>query len=116
MTSLVTLLRRLAVVLVGAAALALVAAPAGADTPEGWPTPPGVDGLHALFLLVALPVGISLLLAALVYLPAIARGERVAPQSREVESQWLGGPRKEPHELAAPETEDTNVGGASARW
>ncbi|WP_164519526.1 hypothetical protein [Nocardioides ferulae] len=116
MTSLVTVLRRFAVVLVAAGVLAAVAAPAGADTPEGWPAEPDVDGLHALFVLGAIPLGLCLLLAALVYLPAMARGERVAPGAPEVENQWLGGPRKEPHELTAPEAEDSHTGGASARW
>ena len=115
-TSLVTLLRRSVVVLVTAGVLATGAAPAGADTPEGWPAEPDVDGMHALLVLVGIPLGLCLLLAALVYLPAIARGERVAPGAPEVENQWLGGPRKEPRELVEAPAEDSHAGGASARW
>ena len=52
----------------------------------------------------------------LVYLPAMVRGERVAPGGAARENQWFGGPRKGTAELAAPDTEESKAGGASGRW
>ena len=116
MTSLVPLLRRSAVVAAASLALVTLAGPAGADTPEGWPEEQSMDALHSLLLMVGIPLAIGLVILALVYVPALVRGERVAPGAPEVQNQWLGGPRKDPHELAAPGDEDTPAGGASARW
>ena len=99
----------------GAASLAL-AGPASADVPEGWPTPDDVDPLHSILLLGAVPIGLFLLIAVLVYAPAMARGERVAPGAAPVENQWLGGPRKKAGELAAPDGDSSKAGGASGRW
>lgn len=111
------LLRRLAtlVVLASGAGLAL-AAPASADVPEGWSDPAGVDPFHAALVVVGIPVGLALIFAAIIYLPPLLRGESVAPGAPQIENQWLGGPRKSVGELAAPDGEESQAGGASARW
>ena len=93
-----------------------LAAPARADVPEGWKTPDPIDKLEAIGLLAGIPLLIALLIGLAVYLPALARGERVAPGAPQVEDQWLGGPRKTAGELAGPDTEDSQAGGASGRW
>lgn len=99
------------------AAFAL-AGPAAANVPEGFSDPEAVDPLHLLALLVGIPVGLALVIVVLVYAPALARGERVAPGAPEVEDQWLGG-RRSAAELAAPEAAqatEAESGGASGRW
>lgn len=94
----------------------LTAAPAGAEVPEGWSQPEAVDPLHVVLVGVGLPLLLALVLVALVYGPPLARGERVAPGAPQVENQWLGGPRKAAGELAGPDDEDSQAGGASGRW
>ena len=47
---------------------------------------------------------------------ARARGESVRPGEQQLESQWLGGPRKSAGELAAPDGEDSKAGGAGGTW
>lgn len=111
-----TRVRRTTILLGTTAALLALAGPASADVPEGWSDPDEVDVLHALLVLGLVPLLIGLAIAALVYLPALVRGERVAPGAPAVENQWLGGPRKGTAELAGPDTADSEAGGASARW
>ena len=99
-----------------AAAILLAAAPASADTPEGWPEEPPVDFVEALLVLGGIPLLVFLAIVALVYGPPLARGESVKPGAQELESQWLGGPRKSAGELAAPDSEDSKAGGAGGSW
>jgi hypothetical protein len=123
-SSLVVLLRRgLAALLALGASVAtalavavLTAAAAGAEVPDGWSNPDPVDPLHVVLVAVLLPLALALVLVALVYGPPLARGERVAPHAPEVQDQWLGGPRKAAGELAGPDGEDSQAGGASGRW
>ncbi|WP_183095173.1 hypothetical protein [Nocardioides stalactiti] len=98
------------------ATILATAAPASADTPEGWPKEESVDLLQALLYFGAVPVLVFLVILALGYGPALARGESVKPGEQLPESQWLGGPRKSGGELAAPDTEDSKAGGAGATW
>ena len=93
-----------------------MAAPASAEVPEGWSDPEPVSALHALLVLVGIPVGLFVVIAVAVYVPALVRGERIAPGAPAIENQWLGGPRKGTAELAAPDSEESEAGGASARW
>ena len=86
------------------------------DVPVGWPEAPDVNMVHALLLLVGIPLLLFVLITAAVYVPAMVRGERVAPGQAPVESQWLGGPRTGTAELKGPESEDVEAGGASGRW
>jgi hypothetical protein len=96
----------------------LLAAPAHATgTPEGWSDPESVDPLHALALLVGAPALLILLIALAVYLPAMARGERVTPGVPE--NAWFGGPRQgvEAADKVDPKAlESKETGGASGRW
>ncbi len=124
MTSIAAPVRRAVVLTVsGITALALsfalslaLAGPAAADVPEGWPVADEVDKLSALAIFVGGPLVLALLAFALVYLPAIMRGERVAPGTSPVSDQWLGGPRRSAGELAAPDSKESKAGGASGRW
>lgn len=93
------------------------AAPAAADVPVGWdPGQEAVPGSHVLWLVLAILGGI-LLIAAAIYLPAVARGEDVRPGAAPGgDPEWFGGPRKATRELAAADTETSQAGGASGRW
>ncbi len=99
----------------GAASLVL-AAPASADVPEFWDTPEEVDNLQAILLLGGVPLLLFVVIGFLVYAPSVIRGERIAPGQPVTENQWLGGPRKSAGELAGPDTDDSQAGGASGRW
>jgi hypothetical protein len=89
---------------------------AAADTPAGWDDPPQTDTLHLLLLLGGLPILLFVLIGLAVYVPAMVRGERVAPGATSPENEWLGGPRRSAGELAGPDTDDSDAGGASGRW
>ena len=105
-----------AAVLAGAPVLALLAAPAHADVPQGWAEVNEVDGLHALMLLVGAPLLLFVLIAVAVYLPAMVRGEKLLPDHSAGEAQWIGGPRQGVAELPAPDGDDSRAGGASGSW
>lgn len=94
----------------------VLAAPAHADVPEGWPDGPSIGVLEVLGVLVGIPLLLALVITGLVYAPSLVRGERIAPGAPAVENQWLGGPRKKPGELAGPDSEESDAGGASGRW
>jgi len=98
------------------AASVVLAAPASADVPEFWSNPEDVDALSALLLLGGVPLLLFVVITFLVYAPSIVRGERIAPGQPTTENQWLGGPRKSAGELAAPDNDDSQAGGASGRW
>ncbi len=98
------------------AAILATAAPASADTPEGWPQEEPVDFLQPCWFSVASRLLVFLVIVALIYGPPLARGESVKPGGQPPESQWLGGPRKSAGELAAPDTEDSKAGGAGGSW
>jgi hypothetical protein len=116
---------RRATTLVAAAAgvLALSAVPASAEVPEGWPETDAVDPWFVIGVLVVVPVVLAVVIAAFVYVPAMVRGERVAPGAPQGEDQWLGGPRRTAGELDAPDHgapvpagELDTAGGAGGRW
>lgn len=112
--------RRLATAAAGLTALTatsvLLAGPASAAVPQGWPAVDPVDPMHVILVLVGIPVLLFVAIFALVYLPSLIRGESVKPGGATVEDQWLGGPRKTSGELAAPDTGASAAGGAGARW
>ncbi len=116
MTSTFQTLRRRATVLIAAATIPLmVAAPARADVPEGWSDPDPVSGMHTLLVLVGVPLLLFVVIVLAVYLPAMIRGERVAPGTATPDNQWFGGPRSGTHELGSGSDSD-GTGGASGRW
>lgn len=113
-------LRRIVVLAVSGITIAglslALAAPAGAEVPEGWDDPEPVDKLSMLLLLGGVPLLLALVILVAVYAPALVRGERVAPGTPQVADQWLGGPRKSAGELAGPDSDTSQAGGASGRW
>ncbi len=107
------------VALAAAPALALLAFPAQADVPEGWDGQTSefqIDGLNALLLLLGAPLLLFVVIALLVFLPAMVRGEKLLPDHSGGEGQWIGGPRQGVAELPAPDGEDSRAGGASGGW
>lgn len=97
-------------------ALSVATGPLRADTPAAWPDADLPSTLWILLVLGGVPLLLFVVITALVYLPAMVRGERVAPGVPETEDIWLGGPRKTAGELAPPDTGESHAGGASARW
>lgn len=85
------------------------------DVPLGWPDSGDVDGLQALLLLGGVPLLLFIGITIAVYVPALVRGEPLLPGAPTVENQWLGGPRSTA-ELAGPDAEPDETGGASGRW
>ncbi|HEX6247530.1 MAG TPA: hypothetical protein VFZ64_06630 [Nocardioidaceae bacterium] len=110
-----------AVLLAPIAVLALVPAPALAVPPEAWPDADPVGALDFLLLLVLIPLGLTLLIVLLTYVPSMTKGEKYTPgRSWRGESQWFGGPKDgleaaDKVDLHA-EGAETDRGGASARW
>ncbi len=113
-----------------AVSVVLLAGPASADVPQGWPENPPVDLFDAVLLIGGVALVVTLVITAITVGPALARGESIAPGVAPVEDQWLGGRRQGP-ELDAPQAgagraltagtsgeahEDSDSGGAGARW
>lgn len=115
-SNLETFARRTAVLLAAVGTPLLVAAPAGAQVPEGWSNPDEVPVLHALLVLGGVPLLLFVLILLAVYVPSLIRGEGIKPGAPALENQWLGGPRKGTAELAGPDSQESEAGGASARW
>lgn len=113
---------RRSVVLTTAAGLSLlVGGPASAEVPEGWSNPLPVPELQALLIFVGIPLLMIVLITAAVYVPAMIRGERVAPGATPVEDQWFGGPRGGARELESGSgrgepAAQSDTGGAGGRW
>jgi hypothetical protein len=111
-----------AAALLSVPALALLAAPAHADVPEGWggeTTHYSPDFLHALGLYLGAPLLLFVLIAIAMYLPSMVRGEKLLPDhsgSEGQQGQWIGGPRQGIAELPAADGEDSRAGGASGSW
>ena len=96
------------------AGLVLAGAPALADVPDGWPTPPSIPLLDGLFIYLFAPLGLFVLIALLVIAPSLARGERLGPD-KPGGDQWFGGRRGGPDELESG-TPAKESGGASGSW
>ena len=105
--------------------LALLAAPAHADVPEGWggqTEPNSPDALHALGIYLGAPLLLVVLIALAIYVPAMVRGEKLLPDHAGTggqglpEGQWIGGPRQGVAELPAADGDDSRAGGASGSW
>jgi len=105
------------------AVLVSLAAPALAEAPETWTDPEPVSSLHALLILVAIPLALFVGISLLAYVPSMARGEKYTPGlAWRNENEWFGGPRGgvEAADRAEPDAiesaEESHRGGASARW
>jgi hypothetical protein len=100
--------------------LSALAAVLPMDVPVGWSDPKDVDMVHALLVLGGIPLLLFVAILTAVYLPAVIRGERIAPGQPPVENQWIGGPRKGVAELSSSTTpasdDQDSTGGASGRW
>ena len=105
--------------------LALLAVPAHADVPEGWGDQTehnSLDALHALGLYLGAPLLLFVLIALAIYVPVMARGEKLLPDHAGPsghgvrEGQWIGGPRQGVAELPAADGDDSRAGGASGSW
>ncbi len=111
--------RRVSVTVGGLAMVVLTAQPARADIPEGWSDPDSVSALHALLLLGGVPLLLFLLISLAVYVPALARGERIAPGAAPIDDEWFGGPRTGTAELTGRHADlghEKETGGASGSW
>lgn len=95
-------------------ALMLVASPALADVPAGWPDPEPVGLLEGLVVYLFLPAGLFVLIAVLTVTPSLIRRQRSGADSPG-EDHWFGGRREGPDELEAGSGERTS-GGASGTW
>jgi len=115
-TKLAHLARRTSVVLLSGGLLVAAAGPAGADVPVGWSDPAAVDPWHALLVLAGIPLLLFLLITAAVVLPGVIKGERFTPGGQATADQWFGGPSSGTAALPAPDTEESQAGGASGRW
>jgi hypothetical protein len=108
-----TIIRRCALLVAVTAVPVLAASPATAEVPEGWSNPEEVGFLGVMLYVAALPIGLALLIALAVYLPALARGERVSPTAQQ-QDEWFGGTRHGTGELESRDTGKT--GGGSGSW
>lgn len=108
--------RRTSVVLLAGALVVAAGGPAGADVPEGWSNPADVDPVHAVLLLVGVPLLLFVVITAMVVIPGIVKGERFTPGGQATQDQWFGGPSKGTAALPAPDSDESKAGGASGRW
>ena len=115
-TKLAHLARRTSVVLLAGGLVLAAGGPAGADVPEFWSNPDPVDPWHAVLVLAGIPLLIFLVITALVVIPGVVKGERFTPGGQATADQWFGGPRSGTAELPAPDTDESQAGGASGRW
>lgn len=110
---------RAAVVVTGLA-LGSLAAPAFAAPPETWDPTDNGDAYQTLLLLAAIGLGSVLVIALLVYIPSMIRGQSSDAVALRDEPEWFGGPRKGAEAAAAGEQPadrtDAGQGGASASW
>ncbi|CAN5517257.1 hypothetical protein BH10ACT10_BH10ACT10_27560 [soil metagenome] len=101
--------------------------PAFAEAPSTWENPPHVSAAHVILVLVLIPVALFALIALLVYVPSMKKGESYHPgQPWRSEPEWFGGPKggvedaDRAHQPAAvgagPTDDDAGRGGTSARW
>jgi hypothetical protein len=114
-TPLQTVVRRAAVTAGSfVAATVVLAGPATADVPEGWSHPDPMSWGHLLVLILAIPVALAVVISLVVALPSLVKGEGLT--GGHASGQWIGGPRQGTAELAGPDDERSEAGGASGRW
>lgn len=103
------------------ATVLLTAAPALADDivgPSEGHDPGESLGLGAgVLLYVLLPLGVLALVALLVFLPGLARGNRYRPaRGWAARPVWFAGPVEAEQAIASAQTGDVVRGGASGSW
>ncbi|MGH3411800.1 MAG: hypothetical protein ACRDPH_01810 [Marmoricola sp.] len=96
--------------------LSALAVPSFADEPVSWKPEPPVSGFDFLLVLLLIPLGIGLVIALMVVLPSLVKGEGYDPTRAWVgmHNEWFGGPQRNVDEPARTKAADT--GGASADW
>lgn len=101
-------------------AAGLTAAPAYAEPPTTsfWEDAEDPSALEFLAIFVGAPFAIFAVLALLVYLPSMMRGQSSEPALVFAQkSEWFGGPRKKPGaEDQDEQTDREPTGGAGAQW
>ncbi len=113
---------RRAALVVGSATLLLLgyAGPASADIPVGWSDPPPVDALKQIVVFLGIPLLITLVILAFLYVPPVIRGESVAPAGARPDDQWFGGRRATAELEPANATHEgegrDETGGAGGTW
>lgn len=111
-----------ALALIPAVLVVTATAPALADRPASWADPEPVGTLWPLILLVGIPLALFAVIALLVYVPSMARGEKYTPGlAWRNENEWFGGPRggveaTDTAEPAGAQSAEGERGGTSARW
>jgi hypothetical protein len=109
--------RRVSVVALGLAA-GLTTSPAYAEPPSTsfWEEAEDPSALEFLAIFVGAPLAIIAVLALLVYLPSMMRGQSSEPALVfSQRSEWFGGPRKKP-DAEDDKAEREPTGGAGAQW
>lgn len=102
---------------VGLAAVSIaLAGPASANVPKGWSDPAPMPVGKFLMIILVLPVAAAIVISLIVLLPGLLRGEGLGIKAAEQGGEWFGGPRRGTSDLAEPDGEDSQAGGASARW
>ncbi len=79
--------------------------------PEGWAPLVDADGLRALLVFIGYPALLFASIVLLVLVPRLIKGG-----SASGEAAWFGGPAKSGDALAGPDGDDSQAGGAGARW
>ena len=98
-------------------ALGSLAAPAHAAPPTSWENTQNGSFLEHLLILGGIPLAIIAVVTLLVYLPSMVRGHSSEPAVAFRErSEWFGGPRRGVDATTESSTEQSDKGGASARW
>lgn len=115
--------RRALTLVLGVLSMVVIAAlPASAGTPTTWEDAPHVSGLHALTILILIPLVLMGVISLLAALPSMIGGKPYETgQAWRSEGEWFGGPRKgvEAADEVAPEeltAASDKRGGASAEW
>lgn len=101
--------------------LLLTAGPALADDPlgprEGAEPEPPLDPVVVALLYVVLPVGLFLLVAALVWLPGAVKANRYRPNRPWLAAPvWFAGPADPHGALASASAGDDARGGSGGSW
>ena len=84
---------------------------------QGGNNTPEASTAEALLLYVIVPVLLVLVIAALVWLPGMARGNRYRPgRGWSAPPVWFAGPPDPAAAVESAEVEDIGRGGASGNW
>ena len=81
------------------------------------PVGEGLSTLNAILLYSVVPLALLLIIAALVWLPGMVRGNRYRPtRGWGAAPRWFGGPADPAAAVESAQTGDLVRGGASGSW